>query len=106
MIKGEIPVDKVFENESVLGFRDIHPQAKDHFLFISKLHTENINHLTDTHTEQLGEVFSAIKLFSENNDLAGDGFRVVTNMGKNGGQTVFHTHFHVLGGEPLGRFGR
>ncbi len=104
-ISGEIKPEKVFENETVLGFKDIYPQAKEHYLFISKTHTENINNLTSSHGEQLTEVYSAIKDFTESNDLSTDGFRIVTNMGKNGGQTVFHTHFHVLGGEAMGRFG-
>jgi histidine triad (HIT) family protein len=104
-ISGEIKPDKVFENDTVLAFKDINPQAKEHYLFISKTHTENINNLTGSHGEQLTEVYSAIKNFTESNDLSADGFRIVTNMGKNGGQTVFHTHFHVLGGEAMGRFG-
>lgn len=102
IIKGEIPSEKIFENDSVYAFKDIYPMAKEHYLFISKNHSANINEMD---TKDLLEVMSAIKEFTTNSKLEKDGFRVVTNINKNGGQTVFHTHFHVLGGEQLGRFG-
>lgn len=102
MIRGEIPCEKVFENEDVLGFKDIYPQAKEHYLFINKVHAVNIN---ESELKNTSQVFSAIKEFTTANDLEKNGFRVVTNLGPNGRQTVFHTHFHVLGGEMLGSFG-
>ncbi|MFT6068214.1 MAG: histidine triad (HIT) family protein [Bacteriovoracaceae bacterium] len=102
MIEGEIPCEKVFENKEVLGFKDIYPQAKEHYLFINKIHSNNVNEMEPIHTAQ---IFSAIKEFTTSNDLEKDGFRVVTNLGVNGRQSVFHTHFHVLGGETLGSFG-
>lgn len=104
IIKGEIPSTKVFENAHVLGFQDIHPQAKIHLLFVHKNHTRDINEMSDS-PESLGELFKAIKTYTKDKGLDQGGFRVVTNMGKHGGQTLFHTHFHVLGGEPLGPFG-
>lgn len=105
IIRAEIPCDKVFENESVLGFKDLHPQAKEHYLFISKQHNKNVNDLAED-SVQLQAVFKAIKTFTQSNELEKNGFRVVTNVNRDGGQTVFHTHFHVLGGEPLRGFGR
>jgi histidine triad (HIT) family protein len=102
--KGEIPSNKVFEDESVLGFVDLHPQAKLHYLFIHKNHTKNINELA-SNEKNLGQIFTAIKTFTEKENLDQEGFRIVTNSGKNGGQTVFHTHFHLLGGEKLSTFG-
>lgn len=102
--KGEIPSQKVYEDESVLGFVDLHPQAKLHYLFIHKSHTKNINEICSDE-KSLAQVFCAIKSFTEKESLDKDGFRVVTNLGKNAGQTVFHTHFHVLAGEKLGHFG-
>jgi histidine triad (HIT) family protein len=105
IINGEIPATKIFENESVLGFVDIHPQAKTHLLFLHKKHTANINEMS-TDELSLAQVFKAITEYTNSNNLNEEGFRVVVNQGKNGGQTVFHTHFHVVGGEPLGRFGR
>jgi histidine triad (HIT) family protein len=102
MINKEIPCEKVFENKDVLGFKDIYPQAKEHYLFISKTHSQNINESESMNT---AEVFSGIKEFTTSNNLEKNGFRVVTNLGINGCQSVFHTHFHVLGGEKLGSFG-
>lgn len=104
IIKGEIPSTKVFENESVFGFVDIFPQAKIHLLFIHKNHSKNINELAKSPSD-LGQVFQAIAQYTKERGLDKTGFRVVTNTGKEAGQTVFHTHFHLLGGEALGRFG-
>lgn len=102
MIKGEVPCEKVFENSEVLGFKDIYPQAKEHYLFINKVHSKNVNESEPIHSM---EILKAIKEFTSSNNLEKDGFRVVTNLGVNGCQSVFHTHFHVLGGEKLGSFG-
>ena len=105
IIKGQIPSEKVFENENIFAFKDINPMAKEHYLFIHKKHSKNINELTHADPKQLEQVFMGIKEFTQSNKLENDGFRVVSNINKNGGQTVFHTHFHVLGGELLGGFG-
>jgi histidine triad (HIT) family protein len=103
--KGEIPSQKVFENEHVYGFVDIHPQAKVHLLFIHKKHTQNINEMSGD-AQSIGQVFQAIAEYTKSNDLHREGFRVVTNQGLDAGQTVFHAHFHLVGGEALGHFGR
>lgn len=106
IINNEIPADIVFENEEVLGFKDISPQAKDHFIFIHKKATKDISHLTQSEPHQLLSLFKAIEEFSQNKTSLENGYRLVTNKGKNAGQTVFHTHIHLLGGEPLGSFGK
>jgi histidine triad (HIT) family protein len=105
MVRGEIPCEKVFENKEVLGFKDIYPQACEHYLFIHKEHTKNVNNMAVQQPQQLEAVFKAIREFTQQNYLDASGFRIVTNVNKNAGQTVFHTHFHVLGGEKLGTFG-
>lgn len=105
IINNEIPANKVYEDEKVLGFVDINPMAKEHYLFIHKVHSENVNEMMGNDPSQAVDILQAIKSFTESNHLVNDGFRVVTNLGKNAGQTVFHTHFHVLGGERLGKFG-
>lgn len=106
IIKGEIPSKKVFENDSVFAFEDIHPMAKIHNLFIHKNHSHDINSMTENSSQTITEVFNAIKDWTRSSQLDKSGFRVVTNCGADAGQTVFHTHFHVLGGERLGRFGK
>ena len=86
----------------MIAFNDLYPQAKKHFLFIHKEHTENINEMD---SDQIKDVFNAIREFTISNKLSNEGFRIVNNCGANAGQTIFHTHFHVLGGEKLGHFG-
>lgn len=105
LVEGKIPSNKIFEDEHVIGFKDLHPQAAVHNLFIHKKHTKDINDIAANDPSQLAHLFQAIKHFTEREGLDKSGFRVVTNMGKNAGQTVFHTHLHVLGGEGLGHFG-
>lgn len=105
IIAHQIPSQIVFENEDVLGFKDIAPMAKEHFLFIHKKHTSNINEIADDHPEQLTHVFQAISSFTKKSSFIHNGFRVVTNLGSDAGQSVFHTHFHVLAGGRLGSFG-
>jgi histidine triad (HIT) family protein len=102
IIDGVIPSTKVFENENVYAFTDINPLAKEHFLFISKNHSKNILEMPD---EDMTLVMKAIKEFASQQKMEKDGFRVVTNINEQAGQTVFHTHFHVLGGEQLRGFG-
>lgn len=104
IVKGEIPSKKTYEDDFVIGFVDLHPQAKLHYLFIHKTHSPNINEMI-TDEKSVVQIFKAIKAFTQQESLDAGGFRIVTNMGKNSGQTVFHTHFHVLAGEKLGHFG-
>ena len=104
IVNGSIPATKVFENDNVIGFVDIYPQAKTHLLFIHKTHTKDINEMSQTPLN-IGSIFQAITEYTKGQGLDYNGFRVVTNLGKFAGQTVFHTHFHVVAGEQLGRFG-
>lgn len=103
--KGEIPCTKVYEDDFVFGFKDLHPLAPIHLLFVSKNHTTNINHMAQVDPEHIANVFKAIATYTKDSGLEQSGFRVVTNAGKDSGQTVFHTHFHLLGGTTLRGFG-
>ena len=103
--KGEISAQKVFENEHVFGFVDIHPQAKIHLLFVHKKHTANINEMSGD-PEAIAQMFQGIAEYTKGHELSKNGYRIVTNQGPDAGQTVFHTHFHIVGGEALGHFGR
>lgn len=105
ILNKEIPSEPVYENEKVYAFRDISPMAKEHYLFIHKEKTVNINEIADNRPEDLIDLFEAISEFTQKNGMAESGFRVVTNQGADAGQTVFYTHLHVLGGEKLGKFG-
>lgn len=105
IVKGSVPCEKIFESKDVLGFKDISPMAADHFLFISKNHTDNISNLISADPGALLDIYKAIDQFTKESNLRDKGYRVVTNLGADGGQTIFHTHFHVLGGEQLKSFG-
>ena len=101
IIQGEIPADKVYEDESVIAFNDIHPQAPTHILIIPKKHIPTINDLTQYDTELTGHLFQVAKQLAQTQSLADAGYRLVFNVNKNGGQEVFHIHLHMLGGRAL-----
>jgi histidine triad (HIT) family protein len=105
ILAGDIPSQKVFENDNIYAFKDINPLAKEHFLFIHKKHSSNVLDMMQNDPEQIKDIMLAITEFCEKASFKSDGFRVVTNIGKHGGQTVFHTHFHLLAGEQLKGFG-
>lgn len=107
IITDNIPCEKIFENNQVLGFKDISPLAKEHYLFIHKKHTSDIIELVKENGDQLTDIFRAISQYvsQHNPNSLKRGFRIVTNQGSDGGQTIFHTHFHFLTGEKLGAFG-
>lgn len=102
ILKNEIPSERVYEDDNVYAFKDINPSAQEHYLFISKQHSENFNKLSP---HELVNIQKAIITFTSGTKLESDGFRIVTNINADGGQTVFHTHFHLLGGEQLKGFG-
>lgn len=100
--RGEIPAPRLYEDEHAFAIRDLHPQAKEHYLVIPKEHHADWNATPGALWEKLAR---AVKELAARQGLA-QGFRVVANTGSHAGQTVFHLHLHVLGGEPLGHFGR
>lgn len=101
IIEGRIPCDKVYEDEDVLAFKDINPEAPVHVLIIPKKHIESINALDESNISILAPIYRAVKKIAENFNIAESGYRVVTNCGKDAGQTVQHVHFHLLGGRSL-----
>jgi histidine triad (HIT) family protein len=105
MIQGDIPVTKIYEDDSCICIRDINPQAKIHLLIIPKQHIES---LAAAFPEQgvalaslMGSLLEKATLIARQQGLLPGGFRTVINTDENGGQTVFHLHFHILGGERL-----
>ncbi len=97
---GEIPATVVYENDHVIAFEDLNPQAPVHVLVVPKAHHENI--LDGVSAEELAEVVAAIGEVAKAKGLSERGFRVIANTGADAGQTVGHVHFHVLGGTSLG----
>ena len=101
ILNGDIPSKKVYENEFVYAFYDINPLAPVHTIVIPKVHIESANNIDETNSNYVAKVFEAIPNIAKELGLADDGYRVITNIGKNGGQTVKHIHFHILGGTKL-----
>ena len=101
MINGEIQPDTVYEDDDVLAFRDINPQAPMHFLVIPKRHISTINDLNSDDAELVGKLYLAAKQVAEQEGIAEDGFRTVMNCNAGAGQSVFHIHLHVLGGRGM-----
>ena len=105
IIRREIPADIVYENEHLIAFRDIAPQAPVHVLFVPKAPLATLDDLQPAHAGMIGRLVIAAADYARQQGFADDGYRVVMNCNGHGGQTVFQVHLHLLGGAPLGRFG-
>ncbi len=101
IIRREIPADIVFESETVLAFRDIDPQAPTHVLIIPKRRVPTINDLKDQDAVMVGELVLAARDIAAQEGLAEDGYRLVFNCNRQGGQSVYHIHLHLVGGRQL-----
>ncbi|MDR0947140.1 MAG: histidine triad nucleotide-binding protein [Ruminococcus sp.] len=101
IINGQIPSDIVFEDESIMAFRDIAPQAPVHVLVIPKTHLSGMNDITDDNKEIAGLIFSKIPEIAKITGISESGYRVVSNCGSDACQSVNHLHFHILGGKKL-----
>ena len=101
IIKGEIPSNKVYEDETVLAFHDIAPQMPVHVIVIPKQHIECTAEINESNSAVVAHIFEVIATIGKELGLA-NGYRIINNCGEDGGQTVKHLHFHLLGGEKLG----
>lgn len=99
IIKGEIPSNKVYEDDKMIAIHDVAPAAPVHVLLLPKEHTENV---TTANPELVAYMLGKVKTIAEQTGIAEKGFRVVINTGEEGGQTVNHLHIHVIGGKALG----
>lgn len=100
IISGDIPSAKVYENEYVYAFKDINPNAPVHVLVVPKTHVASVDEITEDNVSLAAEVIKAIPVIAKICGL-GNGYRVVTNVGEDGCQSVKHMHFHILGGTKL-----
>jgi histidine triad (HIT) family protein len=98
---GEVPADIVHQDDHVVAFRDIKPHAPTHILLIPRAHIASALELTEADGPMLGQLFAAAADLARSEGLADDGYRLVTNIGRWGGQTVHHLHVHLLGGRAL-----
>lgn len=101
IINREIPADIIYETDELLAFRDISPQAPTHILIIPKVLIPTVNDLEPTHSELIGKMFLVAKELADLEEIAEDGYRLVMNCGKQGGQAVYHIHLHLLGGRQM-----
>jgi len=97
----KIQTEIVYEDEEVLGFKDVNPQAPVHFLFIPKRHIPTLNDITEEDAALLGRMLHIIKEVAAKENISEEGYRVVANCNKNAGQEVFHLHVHLLGGRKF-----
>ena len=102
MVAGEIRPDVIYEDDDVLAFNDIHPQAPTHFLIIPKTHIATLNDLDEAQAQLVGKLFLTAKRIAADRGFAGPGYRTVLNCNAQAGQTVFHVHMHVLAGRLMG----
>lgn len=99
IINGEIPASKVFENERLVAFNDINPKARVHILIVPKKHIESVKHLEEIDKELVGEMFLAAQKIAKDNNL--EGYKLVVNVGREGGQLVDHLHLHLLSADAI-----
>lgn len=106
IVSGDVPADRVVENDAAVSFRDISPVAPTHVLVIPRTHLPNLAAVADTEPDTLVAMLQLAKQIAESEGVAGDGagegYRLVANTGPNAHQTVFHAHLHLLGGRPMG----
>ncbi|MDR3594623.1 histidine triad nucleotide-binding protein [Clostridium sp.] len=101
IINGEIPSKKLYEDDKVYAFYDINPEAPVHFLVIPKEHIDSANALDENNVNIVSHIFTVINKLAKQLNVSDKGYRIVNNCGEDGGQTVQHLHFHVLGGRCL-----
>ena len=101
IIAGEIPSSKVYEDEVCFAFNDIDPQAPTHFLVVPKAHIQSVSEITKGNAPIVGHIFAVIARLAKEMGFAEAGYRVVSNIGEAGQQTVPHLHFHVLAGRDM-----
>ncbi len=101
IVAGEIPADIVFQNNDIIAFRDIHPQAPTHILVIPKTHITSLNDLTPQHKDLIGRLILVASELARKENIANSGYRLSISCGADGGQVVPHLHLHLIGGRKL-----
>jgi histidine triad (HIT) family protein len=101
IIKGDIPATLVYEDETVIAFNDLHPQAPTHILIVPRKHISTLNHLIEIDTLTIGHMVQIAQQLANELEHGENGYRLVMNCNSDGGQTVFHIHLHLLAGRQL-----
>lgn len=101
IVAGEIPADVIYSDDEIIGFRDIHPQAPVHVLFVPRRHIATANALADDDAALVGGLVLAARRYAAEQGFAEAGYRLIMNCNADGGQTVFHLHLHLLAGQAM-----
>lgn len=101
IINGEIPSQKVYEDDRILAFKDISPVAPIHIIIIPKEHISSANEINESNKDIVGHIFTVAAILAKENGISERGYRIVNNCGAEGGQSVNHLHFHLIGGRNL-----
>lgn len=104
IVEGKSPADFVYKDDRVVAFADIYPAAPVHLLIIPVRHIASMAEVHDDDTELLGHMMQVARKLAEEHGISESGYRIATNCGAEGGQVVYHLHFHLVGGKSLGRF--
>ncbi|OMH41001.1 histidine triad nucleotide-binding protein [Desulfurobacterium indicum] len=102
IVNKEIPAKVVYEDDKVMAFHDINPQAPIHILIIPKEHIPTVNDLEENHKELIGHIFLVAKKIAKELGVDEKGYRMLVNCNSDGGQEIYHIHFHLFAGKPLG----
>ncbi|MEP7312185.1 MAG: histidine triad nucleotide-binding protein [Pseudomonadota bacterium] len=102
IIAGELPANIVYRDDEIIAFRDIHPRAPVHILIVPHKPIPTANDIGDGDAALIGRLFIVARDLARNEGIADDGYRLVINCNRHGGQEVYHLHLHLIGGEPLG----
>lgn len=102
IISGEIPSDIVYQDDQVTAFRDINPQAPVHVLIVPSKEIPTVNDVEPEDEQIVGHMFTVARKIADKEGIAADGYRLMINCNKHGGQEIFHLHMHLFGGRPLG----
>ncbi len=101
IVKGEIPSDRLYQDELVTAFRDIHPAAPTHILIVPNKHVASVNEIQPQDEALVGHLFSVARQLAEREKIQRTGYRLIINTGPDSGQVVFHLHMHLLGGQRM-----
>jgi histidine triad (HIT) family protein len=101
IVAGNFPATILYRDEQVTAFRDLHPVAPTHILIVPNKHIESVNQMEPFDEALVGHIFSVARMLAEREGIDSSGFRIINNTGVHGGQTVFHMHFHLIGGQRM-----
>ncbi len=100
IVKKELPAEIIYESDKILAFKDLHPKAPFHVLVIPKRHIDSVKSLTEQDKDLIGDLILTAQKIAKKNNLSG--YKIIFNVGKEGGQIINHLHLHLLAGKPIG----